>query len=68
MSDALPLSPALPGTSYSRAIRGEQIPWGDIFYHGFEYVRMIRNDRWKYPWRHPDGPDELYDMQADPGE
>jgi arylsulfatase A-like enzyme len=68
MADALPSSPALPGTSYARAMRGEQILWGDTFFHEFENVRMIRNDRWKYTWRFPDGPDELYDMQSDPGE
>jgi len=36
------------------------------FYHEFEYVRMIRNDRRKYSWRHPHGSDELYDKQAGP--
>ena len=29
---------------------------------------MTRDDQWKYVWRHPDGPNELYDMATDPGE
>jgi arylsulfatase A-like enzyme len=33
-----------------------------------ETVRAIREERWKYVARHPDGPHELYDMQADPQE
>lgn len=33
-----------------------------------ETCRAVRGDRWKYVHRHPDGPHELYDMQADPQE
>jgi arylsulfatase A-like enzyme len=29
---------------------------------------LVRDDRWKYIWRFPAGPDELYDMQNEPGE
>ncbi|MDA0746213.1 MAG: sulfatase-like hydrolase/transferase [bacterium] len=59
---------ASPGISYARALHGEQIEWEDTIFHEFENTRMIRNDHWKYTWRHPNGPDELYDMQSDPGE
>jgi arylsulfatase A-like enzyme len=31
-------------------------------------VRMIRTREWKYVERHPDGPNELYDLVYDPGE
>ena len=68
LADAMPSTPELPGVSYARALQGEEIAWGDVIFHEFENVRMIRNDRWKYTRRYPDGPDELYDMQADPGE
>ncbi|MCZ6632011.1 MAG: sulfatase-like hydrolase/transferase [bacterium] len=57
-----------PGTSYAPALRGDSQDWDNTVFHEFENARMIRTDRWKYTWRHPDGPDELYDMQADPGE
>ena len=29
---------------------------------------MVRDGRWKYSWRYPAGPDELYDLETDPGE
>jgi arylsulfatase A-like enzyme len=31
-------------------------------------VRMVRTRDWKYVHRYPDGPHELYDLVADPGE
>ena len=33
-----------------------------------ETVRAVRTDGWKYVARFPNGPFELYDMQADPHE
>ena len=38
-----------------------------MFYE-METTRAVRADDWKYVARHPDGPYELYDMQADPQE
>jgi len=57
-----------PGKSYAQALLGNEISWGDVIFHEFENTRMIRNDRWKYTRRYPEGPDELYDMQEDSGE
>jgi arylsulfatase A-like enzyme len=68
LTEKLPDEPELPGTSYSRALLGDEIDWNDFIFHEFENTRMIRSDRWKYTQRHPNGPDELYDMQNDPGE
>ncbi len=68
MRGKLPDTPELPGKSYAQAFSGEKIEWDDVIFHEFENTRMIRNDRWKYTWRHPEGPDELYDMQDDPRE
>ena len=68
MADKLPHASELPGKSYARALLGNEIEWDDVIFHEFENTRMIRNDRWKYTRRHPDGPDELYDMENDPGE
>jgi len=68
MADKLPDTPELPGKSYKRALLGGEIDWEDVIFNEFEDSRMIRNDRWKYTWRYPKGPDELYNMQTDPGE
>jgi arylsulfatase A-like enzyme len=58
----------LPGSSYAEALAGNPFAGDSRIFHEFENARMVRNDRWKYTWRKPDGPDELYDMAADPGE
>ncbi len=65
----------LPGRSYAAHLQGaDQDSWNEEeFFHEFESVRMVRTKRWKYTWRHPEGrhpegPDELYDMIKDPGE
>jgi arylsulfatase A-like enzyme len=29
---------------------------------------MIRTPRYKYVWRYPNGPHDLFDLQTDPGE
>ncbi|MBD3181514.1 sulfatase-like hydrolase/transferase [Candidatus Poribacteria bacterium] len=59
---------ASPGKSYANAMIGQKIEWNNTIFHEFENTRMIRNDRWKYTKRYPSGPDQLYDMQEDPGE
>jgi arylsulfatase A-like enzyme len=59
---------ASPGRNYGPILRGGSGDWEGTIFHEFEHARMIRTDVWKYTWRHPDGPDELYDMQKDPGE
>ena len=60
---------ASPGRTYAPALRGRKIDdWDSTIFHEFENVRMVRTDAWKYTWRHPDGPDELYDMEQDPAE
>lgn len=63
-----PTQPELPGRSYARALCGELVDWDGTIFHEFENLRLVRDDRWKYIWRFPAGPDELYDMQNDPGE
>ena len=59
----------LPGVSFLPVLRGqrgrrEAVGIAD------EYgpVRMFRTRKWKYVHRYPYGPDELYDLEADPGE
>lgn len=66
LSDSKPTG--LPGTSHASALSGDTPDWGETIYFEYENTRMVRTDRWKYTWRHPNGPNDLYDMQADPGE
>src|SRR4029079_9130633 len=64
----MPTEPRSPGRDFSRAIRGESIEWDNAIFYEMETCRAIREERWKYVARHPSGPNELYDMQADPQE
>ena len=68
MAEEIPAEPELSGRSYGRALTGEEVEWDGTIFHEFENVRMVRQERWKYTWRFPQGPDELYDMVDDPGE
>jgi arylsulfatase A-like enzyme len=59
----------LPGTSYAAALRGDMIDWGrEVVFHGYENTRAVQTHQLKYIIRHPDGPDEFYDLIADPVE
>jgi len=58
----------LPGTSHAAALFGDTPDWDETIYFEYENTRMVRTNRWKYTWRHPNGPNDLYDMQIDPGE
>jgi len=60
--------PPSPGRSYAAVVRGERVEWENVTYFDFENVRSVRTERWKLITRFPDGPDELYDVSADPGE
>ncbi len=69
LADRIPDRPESPGRDYSAVLRGETIDWSNVVFYEFENSRMIRTDRWKYTIRHnPRGPDELYDLENDPGE
>ena len=59
-----------PGTSFAPALRGEAFRQHDEVVVMDEYGpnRMIRDRRFKYVARYPYGPNELYDLQEDPGE
>jgi arylsulfatase A-like enzyme len=68
LKDKTPTKPSLPGHSYAAALRGQPVPWDNTVYFEFENTRAIRTAGWKYVLRFPDGPNELYDLTADPGE
>src|SRR5688572_17714867 len=69
LSDKTPAEPTLPGRSYAAELRkGDSAERADAVFFEFENTRAIRTATWKYVQRFPDGPDELYDLGADPGE
>jgi arylsulfatase A-like enzyme len=71
LADKTPTEPSLPGRSYAGTLRdsgSDAEKNGDAVFFEFENVRAIRADSWKYVQRFPDGPDELYNLAADPGE
>lgn len=59
-----------PGRSFAEILRGEPDQGREdvVVFDEYGPVRMIRDRRWKYVHRYPDGPHELYDMATDPGE
>ena len=60
----------LPGRSFAPILRGE--PLGErealVVFDEYGPVRMIRTQEWKYVHRYPYGPNELYNLNSDPGE
>jgi arylsulfatase A-like enzyme len=68
MGSKVPAKPPRPGRSYAEVLRGKEVKWDDVVFYEFENVRAVRTGGWKYIHRFPKGPDELYDLAADPGE
>jgi len=65
-----PEANALPGRSFAPLLRGEDDVGRDsvVVFDEYGPVRMIRDRKWKYVHRYPDGPHEMYDLENDPGE
>jgi arylsulfatase A-like enzyme len=68
LGSRMPQKPKSPGRDFSAALRGESAAWDNVIFYEMETCRAVRAERWKYVARHPSGPFELYDMQADPQE
>jgi arylsulfatase A-like enzyme len=69
LADQQAAEPASPGRDYAPLLRGEPLgDWDNVVFYDFENVRAVRTADWKYVERFPDGPHELYDLNADPGE
>lgn len=67
VGDATPQG--LPGVSLLPLIRGEEGARREVvIFDEYGPVRMIRTQRWKYVHRCPYGPNELYELERDPGE
>jgi choline-sulfatase len=59
-----------PGKSFCSVLKGQPINRNEpiVIFDEYGPVRMIRNEKWKYVYRYPSGPHELYDLYADPDE
>ena len=59
-----------PGRSFARVLEGAASAGHDevVVYDEYGPVRMVRTRDWKYVHRYPEGPHELFDLRADPGE
>ena len=69
LGQPMPQAPKSPGRDFSPALRGQKLEnWDNTIFYEMETTRAIRTERWKFVSRHPSGPYELYDMQADPQE
>jgi len=67
-SRQMPPAPPSPGRDYSPVLRGQSLDWTNEVFYEFENTRTIRTDPWKFTWRYPDGPNELYNLKNDPKE
>lgn len=79
LGERMPPKPKSPGRDYSPLLLGRPVGWagdgggrteiadGGVYYE-MGNTRAVRTAAWKYVERHPDGPHELYDMNADPHE
>ena len=66
LEDQIPKKPELPGRNYAPLLQGREMAWDNTIFYEFENSRMIRTTDWKYTWRFPSGPNELYDLRRDP--
>lgn len=60
--------PQRVGRSYAPFLRGESPEWPTELYFEFAYVRSIRTENLKYVERAEGWPNELFDLEDDPGE
>ena len=67
LGSKLPQQPKSPGRDFSAALTGKSLPWENVMFYEMESTRA-----WWRAWEDcsafPNGPYELYDMQADPRE
>jgi choline-sulfatase len=64
----VPADHNLPGESFLSVLHGDSAVGrrsSVVIFDEYGPVRMIRTRDWKYVYRHPDGPHELYDLAND---
>ena len=70
LDDHLDKNIKYPGKSFKNILENKNTEETGhiVIYDEYGPTRMIRNDRFKYVHRYPDGPYEFYDLQKDPDE
>ncbi len=68
LKDKMAAKPESPGRDYTPILEGRDLEWDNVTFYEFENTRCIRTDTHKLTLRHPDGPNELYDLVHDAGE
>ncbi|HCU35901.1 MAG TPA: sulfatase [Armatimonadetes bacterium] len=70
LGECTPWEQNLPGTSFMPSWLGDDrnCPEVVVVYDEYGPVRMIRTREYKYVQRHPDGPNDLWDLVNDPDE
>lgn len=56
------------GRSYAGFLRGEPPPWRNELFFEYGYTRAVRTENLKYVERSDGWPNELFDLEEDPGE
>ena len=56
------------GRSYAEFLRGESPTWSNELYFEYGYTRAVRTENLKYIERADGWPNELFDLEDDPGE
>ena len=60
--------PGRVGRSYADILRGRDVTWRNELFFEYGYTRAIRTENLKYVERSDGWPDELFDLEEDPGE
>lgn len=68
LESRIPDGPPLPGRNFSPILEGRSVVWDNELFFEFENLRAIRTAEWKYIERIHQRPNELYHLEADPGE
>ncbi|NND97164.1 MAG: sulfatase-like hydrolase/transferase [Pirellulaceae bacterium] len=65
LGNKMPTAPRSPGSDFSAALTGKDENVSRPVFYEFENLRCVRDERFKYVHRHPNGPHELYDLHND---
>lgn len=64
----LPQNRAYPGANHEELLSNSRAIWNDVHFGEYGDLRMIRTPHFKLVRRYPAGPNDLFDLQADPQE